>query len=249
MKEPSPPKKEPSWPKKESSQPEKESPPPTREPSPPTKERTQPMREPSSPKKEHSPPRKEPSPPKRERLPPKKEPSPPKTERLPPTPPKQDRPSPMTRKFLQAQGRTWQPDLDAAPDPFRREYYFFYGSLADPHTLATVLKRRGPPRLLPAKIFGYSCMLWGQYPALLDGPPGAPVSGMAYEVQTPSDKKPSEIYETSNYKLRPCLIKFQDGREVDDSAFLWNADKAHLREGTFNLRDWQMDKMERASIA
>jgi Gamma-glutamyl cyclotransferase, AIG2-like len=156
----------------------------------------------------------------------------------------------MTRKFLQAQGRTWEPEPYAAtPEPFRREYYFFYGSLTDPHTLATVLKHRGPPQLLPAKIVGYSCMFWGQYPALLDGPPGAPVSGMAYEVQTPSERKRLEIYETSNYRLRPCLIELQGGREVDGSTFLWNADKAQLKKGTFDLRDWQMHQMERASSA
>ena len=35
----------------------------------------------------------------------------------------------------------------------------------------------------PAMLAGYSLNLWGQYPALLDGPPGAVVVGMVYGVE------------------------------------------------------------------
>ena len=86
-------------------------------------------------------------------------------------------------------------------------------------------------------------MLWGQYPALLDGPPGAVVYGMAYEVQTQSEKERLQIYETSHYKERPCLIELQDGRKVIGKTFLWNADRALLKEGTFDLKDWHMNKL------
>jgi hypothetical protein len=81
------------------------------------------------------------------------------------------RPPLMVRKFLQDQGRPWEDDPNVDYNAFRKELYFFYGSLMDPSTLVHVLKLRDRPQLLPSKIIGYSYMLWGQYPALLDGPP------------------------------------------------------------------------------
>jgi cation transport regulator ChaC len=113
----------------------------------------------------------------------------------------------------------------------------------DPSTLAHLLELRDQPQLLPSKIIGYSCMLWGQYPALLDGPAGAVVYGMAYEVQTQSEKERLRFYETSHYRESYCLINLQDGRKVIGRTFLWNADRALLKEGTFDLKDWQMDKL------
>jgi len=86
-------------------------------------------------------------------------------------------------------------------------------------------------------------MLWGQYSALLDAPPGAVVYGMAYEVQTQSEKERLQIYETSHHKERSCLIELQDGRKVIGRIFLWNADRALLKEGTFDLKDWHMNKL------
>jgi gamma-glutamylcyclotransferase (GGCT)/AIG2-like uncharacterized protein YtfP len=152
------------------------------------------------------------------------------------------RPSLMIRKFLKDQGRVWEPDPNYRYGAFHKELYFFYGSLMDPSTLANVLELQDRPELQPAKIIGYSCMLWGQYPALLDGPAGAAVYGMAYEVQTPAQKERLEVYETYRYQARSCLIRFQDGRTVLGKTFLWNADKALLEEGTFDLKDWQMNK-------
>jgi gamma-glutamylcyclotransferase (GGCT)/AIG2-like uncharacterized protein YtfP len=149
----------------------------------------------------------------------------------------------MVRKFLQDQGQAWEDDPNVDYNAFRRELYFFYGSLMDPSTLAHVLKLRDRPQLLPSKIIGYSCMLWGQYPALLDGLPGAVVYGMAYEVQTQSERERLRIYETSHYKERSCLVELQDGRKVRGRTFLWNADKALLKKGVFDLKDWQMNKL------
>src|SRR5438034_340656 len=85
-------------------------------------------------------------------------------------------------------------------DTFHKELYFFYGSLMDPSTLAQVLGLQHRPELIPAKIVGYRYKLWGRYPALQDGPPDAEVRGMAYEVQSPADKKRLEWYETCHYK-------------------------------------------------
>ena len=67
---------------------------------------------------------------------------------------------------------------------FKRRYCFFYGALKDPVRLAAVLHLPDgqAPYLRPAKLVGYHIMLWGQYPALLDGPPGNEVLGVAYEI-------------------------------------------------------------------
>jgi len=72
----------------------------------------------------------------------------------------------MARKFLAYNKE--QHLRPRKPNVFRKRLYFFYGILADPATLATVLNLPDQPVLQPAKIIGYRCMLWGQYPALID---------------------------------------------------------------------------------
>ena len=114
----------------------------------------------------------------------------------------------------------------------------------DPKTLAKVLRLPIRPTCYPAKIIGYSCKLWGSYPALVDNPPGAIVHGVAYEVQSPEEVTCLQAYETDNYRPRGCLIEFEDGREVAGKAFVWNADKSLLKEGVFDLKNWQMEKLD-----
>lgn len=88
-------------------------------------------------------------------------------------------PSSMTRKFIQAEQSNYvsQPSLVHA---FCKEFHFFYGTLMDPQTLAKVLKLNNLPYLVLAKVSGYHCKLWGEYPALVGGEPDEPVYGMAY---------------------------------------------------------------------
>jgi gamma-glutamylcyclotransferase (GGCT)/AIG2-like uncharacterized protein YtfP len=95
----------------------------------------------------------------------------------------------MERKFLQARGRPLEPDPNIAQAAFRKQHYFFYGTLMDASMLAQVLKLRDPPQLQPANIIGYRRAYWGPYPALLDGPPGATVHGKAYVVQSTREEK------------------------------------------------------------
>jgi hypothetical protein len=65
------------------------------------------------------------------------------------------------------------------PKPF-----FFYGSLTDPLRLQEVLQLPTPPVLKPATEKSYKIMLWGQYPALVDGSNNSYVDGRAYVVET-----------------------------------------------------------------
>lgn len=40
------------------------------------------------------------------------------------------------------------------------------------------------------------------------------------------------------------IQQLQDGREVWGKVFKWRADKALLKEGRFDLKDWQMWNLE-----
>jgi hypothetical protein len=63
---------------------------------------------------------------------------------------------------------------------------------------------------------------------------------MAYEVQNPTERERLQAYETSYYKPRPYLIHLPDGRKIIGTTFIWDADTALLKEGAFDLKDWQM---------
>ncbi|KIM73859.1 hypothetical protein PILCRDRAFT_14928 [Piloderma croceum F 1598] len=128
------------------------------------------------------------------------------------------KPSIMVRKFLNAQ------DGDQSPDTFSPKFYFFYGSLMDPGQLARVLGLRQYQAVTrPASITGYSCKMWGPYPAL--------VATRLAE------------YETEAYEEHDCIIRFVDGEEASGMTFVWrgDADDQDLREGNFNLREWQSE--------
>lgn len=83
-----------------------------------------------------------------------------------------------------------KPSLDQyayVPKPF-----FFYGILMDPLRLQEVLQLSATPVLKPAEVNSYKIMLWGQYPALIDGPINSCVSGMGYVVETEEQHKMPE---------------------------------------------------------
>lgn len=151
----------------------------------------------------------------------------------------------MAQKFLKAQNAGDCSAIIFCPDPaFRKEFYFFYGSLMDSETLAKVVKLGVRPELRPAKIIGYKCMLWGQYPALLDGKPGEPVHGMAYQIQSPHEKQRLQAYESDNYRDAPCLIELHNGNQVEGRTFKWQGEPTELRVGSFDLKEWQMNKLD-----
>ncbi|KAL2869892.1 gamma-glutamylcyclotransferase family protein [Aspergillus lucknowensis] len=120
--------------------------------------------------------------------------------------------------------------------------YFFYGTLADPSMLREILglESEASLRLRPAKIIGYECKLWGQYPALVDAP-GSIVEGVVYGVQTPQHGVKLAEYETGHYRAEPCRIVYTDanGPEQDLGYTLkFVGDERDLSEGTSDLRVW-----------
>jgi len=130
------------------------------------------------------------------------------------------------------------------PPTFHPQFYFFYGSLMDPSQLARVLRLREPPVTRPASIVGYSCKMWGPYPALIDGPPGAIVQGVALEVQSQQAAAKLAEYETDAYEEHACIIRFEGGEKVFGMTFKWrdDPDDEDLSEGNFNLQEWQAAK-------
>lgn len=97
------------------------------------------------------------------------------------------------------------------------------------------------PELRPGRIYGYSTKLWGQYPALVNGPAGSVVEGMVYNVRTTEAGDKLAAYETRNYKTRPVWITYLDGKQPEKErgmAFLFAGDPEELSEGEFDLKVW-----------
>lgn len=171
------------------------------------------------------------------------------------------RPSLMMRKFMAAEANPekFKADWERREALFfqnqdaerqRKEWYFFYGSLMDPKQLQRVLGLRETPKdLRPAEIIGYHIRMWGPYPVLLDGPPGNVVKGVAYEVEGGENKDKLAAYETANYTEQLCLIQFGENKSVgfgegtSGTTFIWAGDEGELKDGSFDLKDWQMARM------
>ena len=121
--------------------------------------------------------------------------------------------------------------------------YFFYGSLCSPTFLAEVLDLppSPPPILRPAKISSFSLRLWGQYPALVEGPAEAVVEGLVYDVSSEVDGLRLAQYETMAYRAVTCTITYTDGEspgECEGTVFLFVGRQRDLHDGVFDLKEW-----------
>lgn len=137
-------------------------------------------------------------------------------------------------------------EIAKAPIP---RVYFVYGSLMNSATLQTVIAARDPPQLRPAKIHGYYLKMWGQYPALLKSQPLHTVHGMAFEIgpfeHIGQIRQRLQDYEGPNYRPLICSIQFEGEEEcVRAITFEWIGDKSELKEGVFDLKDYQMRNLE-----
>lgn len=149
----------------------------------------------------------------------------------------------INRKFLSGRAFEPPPDRDNFLG-FRPQYFFFYGSLMDAGQLRKVLRLQETPVLQSASIVGWDTMLWGQYPALVFKVNNI-THGMAYEVQKKEHVEYLTRYETEAYRVKGCMIKLADGRELAGKTFIWNAGRELLKGGNFNLKDWQMEQLEK----
>lgn len=133
------------------------------------------------------------------------------------------------------------PDILTPAPIFHPISYFFYGSLMDPSRLIRVagLGQSDRPIMRPASLIGYSCKMWGPYPALVEGPPDAVVYGVTYEVKSQDVAARLAYYETTAYEEHACTIYLEGGEKVSGVTFKWrgNADDENLREGVFSLQE------------
>jgi gamma-glutamylcyclotransferase (GGCT)/AIG2-like uncharacterized protein YtfP len=149
--------------------------------------------------------------------------------------------SAASRKYLEGSDGVY---VSKPSRGFRKQHYFVYGSLMDSKTLTKVLGRAEKPDLLPAKVIGYKTMMWGQYPVLLDKPNNT-VYGMTFEVHAPEEVKRLEAYETDHYRNVACVIYLKgDEDEMTGRTFVWKGEQDELKEGEFDLKDWQMKRLE-----
>lgn len=116
----------------------------------------------------------------------------------------------------------------------------------DRSVLARVLKNPERVELQCAKIVGWRCKMWGEYPALVRGSTTDIVHGVAYEVQTITERERLIAYETNAYKLQECRLELQNGSSIMGKMFVWDGDSEFLREGSFDLKDWMLKQKELA---
>ncbi|KAF7117748.1 hypothetical protein CNMCM5793_006928 [Aspergillus hiratsukae] len=124
------------------------------------------------------------------------------------------------------------------PLRFEETWFFFYGTLMDPKTLARVLSSKNLTELRPATIHGYKTMLWGKYPALVDASSQDMVRGVVCKIKSEEEVNRLEAYETHMYYRSGFIARLDDDSEIWGEMFIWGGDPSHLREGSFNLQDW-----------
>ncbi|KAH7036025.1 uncharacterized protein B0I36DRAFT_319551 [Microdochium trichocladiopsis] len=121
--------------------------------------------------------------------------------------------------------------------PYQPKWYFFYGSLRDPHTLNDFLQLPPPPQPLLRRCslhgfaVGYAESDTGLFPALISGDPTHIVDGCAYLVTTQEHERILSQQEPRMYKLAPCSISFSDGLDPATAAgvaFLYDGDPSLL---------------------
>ncbi|PYI00257.1 hypothetical protein BO78DRAFT_330498, partial [Aspergillus sclerotiicarbonarius CBS 121057] len=165
---------------------------------------------------------------------------------------------PMARKFLseiaKPKHQRHKPTSTSPEQPWpvvtfdKDRYYFFYGTLMDPSTLARVLQLPEAPKMHPARILGYHTKSWGSWPALLDGPGLHAVEGVACEIEVEELHERLVEYGMGKYRLRYCLIDLLDGGgDVESSVrgvvFKWNGRIEELQGGDVGLEERMQEVM------
>ncbi|KAI9872560.1 MAG: hypothetical protein M1830_001478 [Pleopsidium flavum] len=94
-------------------------------------------------------------------------------------------------------------------------WYFFYGTIADPDVLTSLLSLSEPPIMRSASITGGIIKTWaGKYKAIVDGPASISTGGCAYLVTSRDHEDALSFYETEKYEVARCSITMQDNGEV-----------------------------------
>lgn len=99
------------------------------------------------------------------------------------------------------------------PQPPQNQYpvwYFFYGTLAEPERLMSLLHLDKTPEFKNASITGGAVRTWkGKYRALVDGEDT--VTGSAFLVENQAQETALRGYETKEYEVVRCGIQMDEG--------------------------------------
>ncbi|KAK4172034.1 hypothetical protein QBC36DRAFT_338791 [Triangularia setosa] len=170
----------------------------------------------------------------------------------PPPPPPPLPPQPKTSSNYTSQLASMPSDyLTNLPSPLSEElltayepaYFFFYGTLTQPHILKSVLNlpEHSEPVFLPAFITGYKLANWGQYKALING--DSTVLGKVYLIESREHQDRLSYYETNAYEIRSCRIEVEEPgkkkREIYGKTFMYAGDGEALKEGKFDRALWE----------
>jgi len=126
-------------------------------------------------------------------------------------------------------------------EPFSPCFLFFYGSLMDPEVLQAALELSSTPIVRKGSITGFSLMVWGIYPTIIQNGNGK-VSGPVWKINEEAQFLPLSEYETSAYTWCHCSVELDDGKVLDGClAFCWAGDpmSKELEEGTFDLERYR----------
>ena len=66
--------------------------------------------------------------------------------------------------------------------------------------------------------------MWGQYPALVEGPPSNVVNGVVHEVQKEDHEKRLVYYEKDANQCALCFIRLGAEEHIFGKTFLWAGD-------------------------
>lgn len=140
----------------------------------------------------------------------------------------------------------------AKPKIWQKSMYFFYGTLKEPQTLSRILDKPVLQSALHAAyVVGYSIEMWGQYKALVIGPQGDIIEGIAYEVQSEEDEEKLAFYETSAYEVAPCNIYLcaeeagVEPEKICGNTFKYAGDAQALKEGRWDRKLWLKNMQSR----
>ncbi|KAF1963059.1 hypothetical protein CC80DRAFT_499351 [Byssothecium circinans] len=110
--------------------------------------------------------------------------------------------------------------FDAASQELSRdEYpvpYFFYGTLAEPAKLTSLLALTESPTFVPTKIMRGKLKSWGKYRALVDGSERDEVQGWMYLVACKEHEDALRSYEGDTYEVVRCelVVERPDRKEL-----------------------------------
>jgi hypothetical protein len=114
---------------------------------------------------------------------------------------------------------------------WKPRYYFFYGFLTKPGSIARSFGLADPPVVYRAFLRGYSVARWGQWKALLNGPADNVADGVAYKIEHEWQESKLILEESKEYVPGSCIIHILTGDgwfEIEGRTFKYYGSETYL---------------------